>query len=96
MCEAGLNGEEAGSHKYKLVTEVTDETISEATLKNYFDESLEMFGAGRLCFGTDWPVCLLASSYLGVLTSALDSIGDLSPEQRNKFLAQNAVDFYRL
>jgi L-fuconolactonase len=42
-----------------MVTEVTDEQIDEPTLRAYFEETLQIFGADRLMFGTDWPVCLL-------------------------------------
>ena len=79
-----------------MVTEADHDDWSVGDLKPYVSHVAEQFGLDRLMWGSDWPVCLLASSYPGVLTSALDSIGDLSPEQRNKFLAQNAVDFYRL
>ena len=79
-----------------MVTEADHDDWSVGDLKPYVSHVAEQFGLGRLMWGSDWPVCLLASSYPDVLTSALDSIGNLSPEQRKTFLAQNAVDFYRL
>lgn len=42
-----------------MVTEVQDEEIDEPTLRAYFEGTLQIFGADRLMFGTDWPVCLL-------------------------------------
>ena len=38
-----------------MVTEVLDAKIDEATLRAYFEETLTLFGADRLLFGTDWP-----------------------------------------
>lgn len=46
-----------------LVTEVRDDHWNQDTLRRYVDVLLEAFGPGRLMFGSDWPVCLLASEY---------------------------------
>jgi L-fuconolactonase len=46
-----------------LVTEVPGWTWTEAQLQPYFEVALEAFGPKRLMFGSDWPVCLLGSSY---------------------------------
>ena len=60
-----------------MVTEVTNDKIDEATLRNYFAESLETFGPERLCFGTDWPVCLLRiDSYVDWANSVRGYVAD--------------------
>jgi L-fuconolactonase len=46
-----------------MVTEVQCGTWNEAMLKPYFDVVLEAFGPERIMFGSDWPVCLLQSTY---------------------------------
>ena len=80
-----------------MVTEVTNDTISEATLKNYFDESLEMFGAHRLCFGTDWPVCLLRiDSYAHWANSVRAYVAELSVSEQNSVLHETCQQAYRL
>ena len=80
-----------------MVTEVTDEAISEATLKNYFDESLEMFGAERLCFGTDWPVCLLRiDSYSQWANSVRAYVAELSVGEQNAILHGTCQRAYNL
>ena len=80
-----------------MVTEVTDEAISEATLKNYFDESLEMFGAERLCFGTDWPVCLLRiDSYSQWANSVRAYVAELSVGEQNAILHETCQRAYNL
>ena len=80
-----------------MVTEVTDDTISEATLKSYFDESLDMFGAQRLCFGTDWPVCLLRiDSYAHWASSVRAYVAELSVSEQNAILHETCQQAYRL
>jgi L-fuconolactonase len=46
-----------------LVTETGTNAVSDADFHRYLDDALELFGAQRLLFGSDWPVCLLAASY---------------------------------
>jgi len=80
-----------------LVTEVTDGAINEATLKNYFDESLEIFGAARLCFGTDWPVCLLRiDSYAQWANSVRAYVAELSVREQNAILHETCQRAYNL
>ena len=80
-----------------MVTEVTNDNISEATLKNYFDESLEMFGAERLCFGTDWPVCLLRiESYVHWANSVRAYVAELSVGEQNAILHETCQRAYQL
>ena len=80
-----------------MVTEVTDDQIDEATLKNYFLESLEIFGPQRLCFGTDWPVCLLRiNSYVDWANSVRDYVTELTTGEQNAVLQENCEKAYRL
>ena len=80
-----------------MVTEVADDQIDEATLKNYFQESLEIFGPERLCFGTDWPVCLLRiNSYADWANSVRGYVADLTTGEQNAILRENCERAYRL
>ena len=80
-----------------MVTEVTNDQIDEATLRNYFAESLEIFGPERLCFGTDWPVCLLRiDSYVDWANSVRGYVADLSVDEQNAILHKNCEKVYRL
>ncbi len=56
----------------------------------------ETFGADRLMYGSDWPVCLLASDYKGVYHLVNDFISTLSVANQNKIRYKNAVKFYNL
>ena len=51
---------------------------------------------GRLLFGSDWPVCLLAAGYGEVLDAARQVTDGLSPNERAAVFAGNAVATYRL
>src|SRR5919204_670001 len=39
------------------------DTWSAADLRPYIDAAIDQFGADRLMFGSDWPVCVLAGDY---------------------------------
>jgi L-fuconolactonase len=47
-------------------------------------------------WGSDWPVCLLAGNYQEVLDAALFAMGDMSPQEKNRFLSGTAAEFYNL
>jgi L-fuconolactonase len=80
-----------------LVTEVLDPEIDEPTLRGYFDEALALFGADRLMFGTDWPVCLLRiDSYACWTAMVRRFVDDLSAAEHQAILHDNAVRCYDL
>ncbi len=60
----------------------------------YLDAAVEAFGEDRLMFGSDWPVCLLASDYAQVHELIHDYIGDWPAEARRKVWGENARRFY--
>ena len=46
-----------------LITEAHWQHWQSAQLTPYLETALQLFGPERLMFGSDWPVCLLASDY---------------------------------
>jgi L-fuconolactonase len=60
------------------------------------DVVLGAFGAGRVMFGSDWPVCLLASDYAGVMALARSLTAGLSPSERAAVFGETAARAYRL
>ena len=62
----------------------------------YVDVALELFGPGRLMFGSDWPVCRLAGEYREVLAAAQATLAGLSANERAAVFGGNAVRFYHL
>jgi L-fuconolactonase len=79
-----------------LVTEANWSSWQTDELRPYVDCALELFGADRLMFGTDYPVCLLAATYDRVLESFQELLKDLSEAEREKIFSTNAAKFYRL
>jgi L-fuconolactonase len=62
----------------------------------YLDIVFEAFGANRLMYGSDWPMCNLAGGYTGVINIMENYIGRLSQTEQELFWAGNAIEFYRL
>ncbi|WP_421914861.1 amidohydrolase family protein [Mesorhizobium sp.] len=80
-----------------MVTEADHDKWRPRDLKPYVDQAMLSFGADRLMFGSDWPVCLLAGSYaeaLNALRTVLDP--QLSKDQQAAVYGLNAVRFYQL
>ena len=77
-----------------LVTEADWRTWTPAQLRPYLDTALEAFGAPRLMFGSDWPVCTVAASYAEVVALVRDAIGEYSAEERARILGRTAADVY--
>ena len=79
-----------------MVTEANWQTWTPQDLKPYVHEVLEVFGADRCMFGTDWPVCLVAANYDRVVDALQECIKDLSHSDRKKIFGLNAIEAYRL
>ncbi|WP_291860538.1 amidohydrolase [Marinilabilia sp.] len=79
-----------------MVTEADFKTWTEEQLKPYFDVILEAFGPGRLLFGSDWPVCLVATNYSRWLELVKKWISGLSNPEQEQILGGNAKLIYNL
>jgi len=62
----------------------------------YLDLVFDAFGPGRIMFGSDWPVCLLAGEYQEVLDLMEGYCRRLSEEERAGVFGKNAAAFYGL
>ena len=76
-----------------LVTEADWGSWTTDDLRPYVEYAMEVFGARRLMFGSDHPVCLLAASYSRVLESFQEIVSD---EYHELIFCENARTFYRL
>lgn len=81
-----------------LATEFpVDDPINPQTVKAYFEETLEIFGANRVMFGTDWPVALLRlDSYKDWADTVKNLVSPLSDSEREQILQKNGESVYRL
>ena len=65
-------------------------------LRPYFEEVLAAFGPNRLMFGSDWPVCLVASDYVRWFRFVEQCTASLTPAEARSILGGTATRFYRL
>jgi L-fuconolactonase len=79
-----------------LVTEAAPGDVGAQALAPYVDVVLDAFGPDRLMFGSDWPVCLLATSYSGWMATVHELIGKLSDTERAAILGGTATRVYSL
>jgi L-fuconolactonase len=47
-----------------MVTEAVWNEWKAGDFTKYLDAVVELFGTGRIMYGSDWPVCTLSSSYM--------------------------------
>jgi L-fuconolactonase len=79
-----------------LVTEADWTSWEPTDLEPYVDHVLDVFGPGRLIFGSDWPVCLLAASYQQVFDATRAALGELGAYEQAGIFGGNATSVYRL
>jgi L-fuconolactonase len=77
-----------------LVTEADWATWTPDTLQPYVDIVVDAFSPQRLMFGSDWPVCLLASSYGRWVATVDELIAHLSEDERTAITGGTARRFY--
>jgi len=79
-----------------MVTEADWTTWKPEDLRPYLDIVVEAFGVDRLLFGSDWPVCLVASSYEKWLNTIKDYFNNFTISEQEKIFALNCESFYTL
>lgn len=79
-----------------LVTEADWNRWTVSDFKRYITHAVRCFGAERVMFGTDWPVCLVAASYADVMSIAGHGVSGFSQDEQDAFWGGNAVRFYNL
>lgn len=58
--------------------------------------ALDAFGPARCMFGSDWPVCLLNTTYENWLDTVLEATDDLTLKERNDIFGETAMRVYGL
>ena len=79
-----------------MVTEADIKGWTAAQLRPYFDVVLEAFGPDRLLFGSDWPVCLVATTYQQWFELVLENISAFSTSEQDRIMGRNAERIYNL
>jgi L-fuconolactonase len=80
-----------------MVTEADYQNWDLEQLRPYADHVMEHFGAERVMFGSDWPVCLLAASYEQVWSATRTLVTSrFGTGAEEAVFGGNAARFYRL
>ncbi|HEY5221985.1 MAG TPA: amidohydrolase family protein [Microbacteriaceae bacterium] len=65
-------------------------------IRPFFQRALDVFGPGRLMYGGDWPVSLLAGGYERLWAGLSELFASLDPAERDSILGETAARFYRI
>lgn len=79
-----------------IVTEADWNDWSLETLEPYLSVVEAAFGRQRLMWGSDWPVCLLASTYVRWLETAKRWVSGWSAQEKDAFFGGTTATFYGL
>jgi L-fuconolactonase len=79
-----------------MVTEADWQNWKPEDFTPYLDVVFSAFGAKRIMYGSDWPVCNVAGGYEGALNIVENYIGCLTQNEQELFWAGNAIEFYKL
>jgi len=79
-----------------MVTEADWQQWTPEGLRPYMDIALEAFGSERLMYGSDWPVCRVASEY-GRWKQVVDDFAcELSPDEQANLYSKSCLRAYGL
>jgi L-fuconolactonase len=79
-----------------LATEADWDAWQPSDLTPYLDAALEAFTPRRLMFGSDWPVCTLATRYERWAETISGWAQALGPDECDRILGGTALEVYRL
>ncbi len=79
-----------------MITEANFNTWTPSQIHPYMSLILEVFGAERTLFGSDWPVCLVAGNYRKVKGLVTEFIAKMSTTEQAAIMGGNAIKFYNL
>ena len=79
-----------------MVTEANWKNWTIDDLRPYFDVVLQAFGPARLMAGSDWPVCLLASTHERWFHTLEELMAQLSANEKALIFGGVATDVYQL
>ncbi|MEN9909615.1 MAG: hypothetical protein RLZZ540_2764 [Bacteroidota bacterium] len=79
-----------------MTTEADYNNWTPEQIEPYMQVVLDAFGANRILFGSDWPVCLVAGNYTKTKELVTNFIAKLSFEEQAAIMGGNAMQFYNL
>lgn len=79
-----------------LATEADWSSWTPQDLRPAVSHAVDVFGPDRLMFGSDWPVCLLATTYQRWIDTLSGLLADCDEQQRDAIWRRTAQRVYRL
>ncbi len=79
-----------------IITEAPAGQWKPADFKPLVETVVELFGDDRVMFGSDWPACLSAGTYIDAYEVLVQALRPVSPEVFAKIFGRNAQNFYGL
>jgi L-fuconolactonase len=79
-----------------VVTEADHKKWTEAQVRFYIDTAIDAFTPKRVMFGSDWPVCLSATTYKNWVELMRRATKNLSPSERDSIFGGAAATAYRV
>lgn len=79
-----------------MITEADYNHWTPEQIEPYMQLVLDTFGANRILFGSDWPVCLVAGNYTKTKELVTNFIAKLNLEDQAAIMGGNAMQFYNL
>ena len=80
----------------KIQVSCTIARVANAHFQPCIDLALECFGPDRMMFGSDWPPCLIATSYERLVKAVEAAIGALSTAEQTAIWQGTATEVYGL
>lgn len=79
-----------------MITEADYRNWTYEQIKPYMETVAEHFGTDRICFGSDWPVCLVAGTYQQVYQLVETFALQLSQQEKDNLFGLNTARFYNI
>jgi L-fuconolactonase len=79
-----------------VVTEADHRHWTEAQVRFYIDTAIDAFTPKRVMFGSDWPVCLEATTYANWIALMRRATKNLSAAERASIFGGAAAEAYRI
>lgn len=79
-----------------MVTEADWKNWKKEDFQPYINTVVGAFGAKRIMYGSDWPVCKVAASYTETLNIVKEYFSKFSSDEQADFFGGNACTFYNI
>ena len=82
--------------KVSAITEFAGPELTVELLRPVAKFMVETYGCDRLMYGSNWPVCRMATEYRETFELTMAAVGTLSAADEARILGGTAVEYYRI